>query len=670
MLVNTREFQRSALYFEKYGFYTDSPPGTYDHKQFWDEETNRCINGYSVGGIKITGYHYQYLNYCPILRTVVDSYEITGKRQSAAKTVAFPAFWDGDYRYYHFVEEAIINGKHVVVLKARGKGYSYKGASMCNRNYFLKRKSKNFVLASEKEYLIKDGFLNKCWDFMSFIDEHTAWTKRRHKMDKDMHKRSSYVEYTNGVPVEKGYKSEIIGVSLKDDPDKGRGKRGELIFFEEAGKFPGLLEAWSAARPSVEDGRITVGTLIAFGTGGEEGSDFEGLREMFYSPNAYNIFEHDNIWDEGALGNKCGYFVPSYQNATGFMDVDGNSFENDAKNFYTAERKTIRETAKDPTQIDRFVAENPFTPREAMLSVGTNNLPVAELQAWQNYLYAHPHLINMGVPGTLVRIPEGIKFMPDETAKPIYQFPHKKTRSDGTVDRIDDLTGCVVQYQAPYKDGDSGRVPSHMYIICHDPYAQDKATGEISLGAALVIKRANNISQPDDMIVASYIGRPNTTDEYNDNLFKLATYYNAKIAFENDRGDVIGYAKRFRLLHYLEEEFEMEYNSNMPKSSVKRGYGMHMTPQRKAQGELYIRDWLKLHRGKTMNGEYKLNMHLIYDPAILEELIKFNREGNFDRAMALMVGMYHLKEIEYKQLAVKVKSESTGFFSRIEQFYK
>jgi hypothetical protein len=173
------------------------------------------------------------------------------------------------------------------------------------------------------------------------------------------------------------------------------------------------------------------------------------------------------------------------------------------------------------------------------------------------------------------------------------------------------------------------------------------------------------------MIVASYIGRPNSTDEYNENLFKLAQYYNAKIGFENDRGDVISYAKRMRLLQYLEEEFEIEYNSNMPKSSVKRGYGMHMTPQRKAQGELYLRDWLKTQRGRTMNGEYKLNMHLIYDPALLEELIKYNRDGNFDRAMALMVGMYFLKEIEYKQRAVKpVNDDSRSFFKRITEFYK
>jgi hypothetical protein len=660
MIVNTREFQRASLHFNKYNTYCAAPPGTHEYKQFWDEEVRRCLEGYSVGGEEITGYHYFYLNYCPILRTELDSFEITGQRKSGRKILDFPAFWDGDMRYFKFIDKAIQDGKHAVVLKARGKGYSYKGAAMCDRNFFLKRKSKNFVLASEKEFLIKDGFLTKTWDFMSFINDNTAWTKRRQKVDRDMHKRASYIEYTNGTEIEKGYMSEIMGVTLKDDPEKARGKRGELVFFEEAGKFPDLLEAWTVSRPSVEDGKITVGTLIAFGTGGSEGSDFAGLRELFYSPEAYNIYTHENIWDEGAQGTRCGYFVPAYENATGFMDSDGNSDEAQAKGFYNEERANIRKEAKDPTQIDRFVAEAPFTPREAMLSIGANNLPVAELQAWQNYLYSHPHLINIGVSGKLLRIPEGIKFLPDDTCKPIYNYPHNPK---------EDNSGCIVQYQAPYRDPDSNRVPAHLYIICHDPYAQDATTGVISLGSAWVIKRTNNLSQPDDMIVASYVGRPHTTDEYNENLFKLAEYYNAKVAFENDRGDVIGYAKRTRKLHLLEEEFEMEYNSNLPKSSVKRGYGMHMTAQRKSQGELYLRDWLKIPRGKTVNGEYKLNMHLIYDPALLEELIKFNREGNFDRVMSLMVGMYYLKEIEFKQLNVKKPPEKNGFFDDLNKFY-
>ena len=50
---------------------------------------------------------------------------------------------------------------------------------------------------------------------------------------------------------------------------------------------------------------------------------------------------------------------------------------------------------------------------------------------------------------------------------------------------------------------------------------------------------------------------------------------------------------------------------------------------------------------RTVNedGTTVLNLHKIYDLALLQELIKFNHKGNFDRVMALMVGMYHTREL-------------------------
>jgi hypothetical protein len=124
----------------------------------------------------------------------------------------------------------------------------------------------------------------------------------------------------------------------------------------------------------------------------------------------------------------------------------------------------------------------------------------------------------------------------------------------------------------------------------------------------------------------------------------LAEYYNAKIGFENDRGEVIAYAKRFRKLHLLQEEFEMLDKKDLRSKKVKRQYGMHMTTERKNQGEIYIRDWLINSRGQDEDENYTLNLHKIYDPALLQELMKFNKKGNFDRVMSLMVGMYHMKE--------------------------
>jgi len=204
-----------------------------------------------------------------------------------------------------------------------------------------------------------------------------------------------------------------------------------------------------------------------------------------------------------------------------------------------------------------------------------------------------------------------------------------------------------------------------MYIACHDPFAQDTTTTGISLGATYIIKRTNKYSQTmNECIVASYVGRPKSQDEYNRNMFMLAEYYNAKIGFENDRGDVIGFARRYKKLHMLEEQFSFLDKKEL-QGNTKRSYGMNMTKARKEQGEIYIRDWLLTVLEKYEDGGEKLILNSIVDPALLEELLKFNKDGNFDRVMAIMIGMYHLKEKFNKQVRAIKKNRHEEFFTRV-----
>ena len=313
MFTDSKKYSPAANHYLDFGFYSDAMPGTKEYYDYWDEQKERCIQGY----LDITGYHYFYLNFCPIDR-VVDDFMADGTK-IAKRERTFPAFYDGDHEYFTAVDECRKTNKHMVVLKARRKGFSYKAGAMLARNYFLMRNSKNYVFASQKEYLIGDGLLSKAWDFLSFIDDNTAWTQPRLR-DREMHKQSGYKKNVNGADVELGMKSQIIGVSLKDNPDKVRGKAGDLIFFEEAGSFSGLLKAWEVAMPTMRQGSKTLGTMIAFGTGGEEGSGFDGMEELFYHPESYDCMAFDNTWDAGAMGTKCGYFVPIYQNLDGFID--------------------------------------------------------------------------------------------------------------------------------------------------------------------------------------------------------------------------------------------------------------------------------------------------------------------------------------------------------------
>ena len=257
------KFRKPALEFLKTGQYCQYPKGTSEYINFWTIEQDRCINGYTADdGDFISGYNYFYLNYCPINRIV--NKEINGKVKSVSE-VTFPDFWDYDYYYFQTIEEAQEQGKHLCVLKSRRKGYSYKCAAMLCRNYYLIPNSASYVYASNKQYLTDDGVLTKSWNYMDFIDEHTAWGKKRSVNTQLRRRAGMWVKDEYGNQIEVGYKSEIIGVTLKDNPDVIRGKKANLIMFEEAGSFKELSAAWQIARPSVEIDGKAFGTMIAYG---------------------------------------------------------------------------------------------------------------------------------------------------------------------------------------------------------------------------------------------------------------------------------------------------------------------------------------------------------------------------------------------------------------------
>ena len=367
-IINSNKFREPAITFEQTGQYCKYSVGTSEYYQYWDEQKRRCIEGYTAeDGDWISGYNYFYLNFCPINRSVnkkiKDRY---GKEKIVAvQEVAFPDFWDYDYYYFSTIQDAQDEGKHLCVLKSRRKGYSYKGGSMLCRNYYLIPNSKSYVYASNKQYLTDDGILTKSWDYMDFIDKNTAWGKKR-SVNTSMRKRSGfYTKDEFGNEVEMGYKSEIIGVTLKDNPDVVRGKKANLILFEEAGSFKELSAAWQIARPSVEVDGKAFGTMIAFGTGGDEDSNFATLKDMFYNPKGYNCLEIPNIWDENVSNTNCGFFIPQYTNMDIrddkgnrlYMDEDGNTIRKQSIDFVLSQRREVIENATNSVTVDRYVAE-------------------------------------------------------------------------------------------------------------------------------------------------------------------------------------------------------------------------------------------------------------------------------------------------------------------------
>lgn len=650
-IKNSDKFREPALQFITTGHYCSYPEGTSEFFAYWDEQMDRCKNGYTADdGDFISGYNYFYLNFCPIQRIIYTTINNPDGSTKIKKTrdLQFPDFYDYDYYFFQAVEDAEGEGKHLCALKSRRKGYSYKNASMACRNYYLFPGSKTYIYASNKQYLTEDGILTKAWDYMDFIDKNTAWGKKR-SVNTQMRKRAGFFtkdEYGNEI--ELGFKSEIIGVTLKDNPDVVRGKAGKLIIFEEAGSFSELGAAWQIARPSVEQDGMAFGTMIAFGTGGDEDSHFETLKDMFYNPDGYNCIGFDNIWDETPSDKKCGFFIPQYTNMDFrddngnrmFMDIDGNTLRKKSVEYILSERRKVIENATNSVAVDRYVAEHCITPQEACLEFGGNIFPKKELQEQLATIRTNKHLSNHKQIGDLIWEKDGTLKWVIKKFGDITHYPLKKD---------DDPTGSIVIWEHPVKDA-----PIGLYILGVDPYDHDQS-GTNSLGSTFVYKRFQDFENYYDIIVAEYTGRPSTAEEYYENLRKLAVYYNGRIMYENERKGLFPYFTAKHCDYLLADQPDI-ISDVVGNSKVQRKKGCHMNKQIKQWGEGLIKDWLNEEQAPG-----KKNLHNILSEPLLEELISYNDTGNFDRVMALMQVMIYREQL----YNVKVKEKKKENKNRV-----
>ena len=497
---------------------------------------------------------------------------------------------------------------------------SYKGASMLCRNFFLIPNSKSYVYVSNKQYLTEDGILTKAWAYMDFIDEHTAWAKKRQVANTQLRRRASMIvtdEYGNKVEV--GYKSEIIGVSLKDNPDAVRGKAGKLILWEEAGSFPQLDAAWQIARPSVEQDGVAFGLMLAFGTGGDQGPAVASLREAFYNPESFNCLSFENIWEDSVQAKPCGFFVPQHTNLDIrdekgnrlYMDKDGNTLHNKAKELILKQREEELKSAKSSEQVDRYIAEHAETPSESFTEFSGNIFPKKELQKQLAKIRTNKKLANAKQVGDLI-IVDGQPVWNIKKTGDITEYPLPKTA---------DPTGAVVIWEHPIKDA-----PFGLYIIGVDPYDHDQS-GSSSLGSCLVYKRHQDFESYSDMIVAEYTGRPATAEIFYEKVYRLALYYNARIMYENQNKGLFMYFKNKHIDYLLADQPDI-LKDIVSNSNVNRGKGSHMTKEIKIWAFGKIKEWLEEDRG---NGQLGLNT--IFSEPLLEELIKCNDKSNVDRCL-------------------------------------
>lgn len=654
-LHDTDKFRQAAIFFQQHGCYTLAPRGTTDYNKYWEQETDRCINGYTApDGEGITGYNYFYLNYSPIMRLKEEEYtDREGNlRKRRQRILEFPSFWDYDYYYFCAIEQAELEGKHMAVLKCRQRGYSFKGGSMLVRNYMLIPGSKNFAIASEQKFLIGDGLLTKAWQIMDFLDKHTAWAKQR-LVSTRMERTSGYkITDEFGKQTEQGYLSSITGITLKNDPERVRGTRAKLVLWEEGGKFPSLLDAWRIEQPSVEtdDGKA-FGLMIAFGTGGTEGASFEGLKELFYKPKSYNVLSFPNIWDEGRENTECAFFVPAYSNLESFdddgnqvyMDKDGNSYKEKAIENLIDQRNKVKDGGASQQSIDRFISERPIRPAEAVLELGKNIFPRKLLMDQLTRIRTNKKLQSMKHIVDLEWDGNGQVKATEKPSGDITNYPLKKG---------DKPHGSVVIWEYPVKDP-----PHGLYIGGCDPYDHDDSFTN-SLGSTFIFKRVRAGEAWTDVIVAEYSGRPDTAEEYYENVRKLLTFYNARLLFENERKGIYPYFTNKHCDYLLADQPDKIISEVFKDSKVQRRKGCHMTKQIRAYGEGLILEWLldEFEEGHP-------NVERVYSEPLIEELIENDGVRNVDRVIALCMVMIYREELyQVKVSSAKEQNKQVELF--------
>ncbi len=691
--VNTSEFTRTGKEYIRSGKYTQAHP-LYDKAEydaFWNEEERRCLEGMTVAGklitnpqgvqelqqIHITGEHYGYLNYGEIKRSKGFEankgvlYGANGEaltkvnKAGSSKEFYFPDFWDGDYYFFKAIELCKDIGKHLVVGKARRKGYSYKNGWLVANKANLYRRSNSVVGAYDAASLFDDGTMNKVQNYLDFINKHTDWKKRR------LHNTLEHIQIGYRLKGQEpifGFNSQIHTAVLKGNPGGMRGKDADLMLLEEAGKCPNMKEILDATLKTLSDGIYTTGLMIVFGTGGGDDNQWQGFEDLFYEAFTRNFVMFENNWDDDMLGTGCGYFHGSFMNKPGLIDIHGNSDIKGSIAFDTAEKALV---IHDPMKLNAHEMEEPSKPSQAFSRASNNIFPAKDLDEQLRRVMRDPALQGIGREGVFIQSEARIKFLDRLTADEFQQTLIPPVINSFPVQPSDDLRGCWVIWEQPYRDPQTGLIPDNLYSAWNDPFAISKEkefyNAKDSLGVTWLYENTNNFTTTKgDRLVGCFVGRREDTEEYDDQMFLGLQFFNAKLLYENDRGDVYSNAKKRGLLELLKNEPEFQYQKDLQRGGGgrKKGISIAGNAGRKANGVVYLKNWLLQVRGVDNNGNKILNLHYIYDIGFLRELLKYDGKRNSDRTSAAIVGMFDIRETLHKHIVPE-----TAGINQIEDDY-
>lgn len=537
-------FREDAINKLKTGKYSKTIYGTKGYKEFWDERYNRCRNGYTVNGYRLTGDNYFWLNFYRLKTSTV------GAKASAGRTLNFPSFLVFQYEYFHYVEMCEILGKDVGLLKARALGFSEMAASLCVRPYITTPNYRVVASAFSEKHL--KPLLSKIWLQLDWLNMETEGAFRRVRMVKntDMHKRASKKKKDGS---EEGHMSEIEGI-VADSPEKVRGDRTERLFYEEAGSDKVLKKKYAQGEALITVlGGDRVGTRIVWGTGGDEGAALEGIRDIVLKPDSYNILKFKHNYTPDSRYVQTAMFIPAYRMVGKLLDARGWCNLQAARQWYDEQRML---KAADPKLLLIYKAEYCYTIEEALIQQGDNMFPREELAEQMAAIDIYktvpkPHK------GALVWDVD--KSTNERTGK-------VKWREDATNGNIQILEHPLMsEYGTDYKNLYVGGIDSI------DIGTKDSSQGEnAKVSDFCIVIKKRVFGQSDPMYVAVYKDRPRDPREAYENAAKLLTYYGCQAVLESTRTAIITYFRDHKYYHLLMKRPRSTMpdvskgNSNMP----------------------------------------------------------------------------------------------------------
>lgn len=695
--VNTELFNEAARTYQATGKYTQFKVDSIPHRQFRRRECDRRRNGFSApcwqnpdGSIEdvwITGGHYNFLNYTRMERTDESSVIVTEHGATAKKIYSFPSFIDAQFWTWQIIEFCRRNGLHLIIDKTRRGGFSYIMAADSSNEINLSKHKVVIHVAADNKYLIKQGGLS---DFavnnLKFFEEKTPFKRGIFSPTTDSFKLGYRMK--NGVEADDSWSSSLLSVSANNNPDCAIGKDAVTIKVEELSTMQNFDEFMNVTEPTMTVGTRTTGTLMAWGTA--TAANMQIFEQNFYNPRAFGFMAFENVFDNDARNEVCGFFKSYAWGLEGEIDgvkgfdEDGNSNLRIGLQLAARERIEKKKTAKTFAEYLNYLGQRALFPAESFSSASENIFSSEALNKFEDKL----------------RVDNSYKFYTDgelfeDGSKKIYFKSNARIRIENpdmkTYDYIqgvprrgnEDPHGCIRVWFAPeyeeiyINDRLIRSIIPGTYVAVYDPVGIDKDKKEItdrhSHNSIFVVEMPRERNGFKPKLCAAYYGRTERLEEADEKFYRLCKWYNCigTGLVEINRGETVSNFRKWKATKYLGYEPLYVWDSAVKeKVSTSYGYNIGSGPK-KLDGLRLLKEFLYEVIGKNEFGEDIYVFERFLDYQTILELKKFNAEGNFDRISSLILLGIYWKSIDIKgkrELASRKKvteeNDKTDIFNR------